>query len=213
MGLLLGAMGLVGAALIAPVQLPVIRGKNGPWIKVGVLIVPVVLLAAMVLFGRAVALDRLFASDLIGGEQRVIFAPITFAIALAFLPFGSGMGTFEAVFRIYEPDSILKPTVFNHAHNDLVELLLTGGVPAVALFGGLMIWLGMRLPGLCRRPQSGRRADRWSARAGAIVIAILLVASITDYPLRTPLLAAIFGLMVCWIASDRPASAASGTGV
>lgn len=204
MGLLLGAMGLIGVLLIAPVRLPGVKGRNRFAIRAILVIVPLLLFAAMVLFGRAVALDRLFASDLVGGEQRVIFAPITFAIAVAFWPFGSGFGTFDSVFRIYEPDSVLKPTFFNHAHNDLIEMVITGGLPAAGLLLGLGLWLLVRSRRLFRRPEREQRADRWSARAAIIVIAILFVASTTDYPLRTPLLATIFALMICWIAADRP---------
>ncbi|WP_165895543.1 O-antigen ligase family protein [Sphingomonas sp. PP-CE-1A-559] len=202
-GLLLGVMGLGGALLIAPTRLPIARGRNRWAVRAALLIVPMMLLVAMILFGRAVALDRLFASDLVGGEQRVIFAPITFAIALAFLPFGSGFGTFDSVFRIYEPDSVLKPSYFNHAHNDLVELLLTGGLPAVALLLGLALWMLARVRSVFRRPERSRKPERAAARAGMIVIAILFVASITDYPLRTPLLAGVFALMICWIAADH----------
>lgn len=203
MGLLLGVIGMVGALIIAPIRLPFATGRRQTLFRLALVIVPIVLLAIMIVFGRALALDRLFSSDLVSGEQRIAFAPITFALARAFLPLGSGFGTFDAVFRIDEPDSALKPSYFNHAHNDLVELIIVGGIPAAILLVGLALWLLRRLPPLFRKPERGAQTDRWFARTGMIVITILFVASTTDYPLRTPLLAAVFGLMICWIASGR----------
>lgn len=212
MGLLLGAIGLAGSLFVAPIRLPFDQGRHKLLVRSASVIIPIMLLAIMIVFGRALALDRLFASDL-GSEQRIAFAPITFAIALAFLPSGSGFGTFDSVFRIYEPDSALKPTYFNHAHNDFVELVIVGGIPAAILLVALALWLLRRLPPLFRKPERRTQIDRWFARTGMIVISILALASTTDYPLRTPLLAAIFGLMICWVAADRLASDAPHTAV
>lgn len=206
MGLLLGLMGLGSAVLIAPGKLILPKGKARPWIALAYVGGPLILLATMIMLGRAIAFERLFASDLIGGEQRFVFAPITFRIALVFFPFGSGFGTFDKVFRIYEPDAVLKPSYFNHAHNDFVEILINGGLPAACLLLVFAGWLACRIPQLVHRPSSGHKPERWAGRTGMCCITIIAVASITDYPLRTPLMAAIFTLMVCWVAADRPAS-------
>ena len=51
-----------------------------------------------------------------------------------FLPTGIGFGAFDPAFRVFEPDSSLSPLYLNHAHNDLVELALTGGIAALLMF-------------------------------------------------------------------------------
>ncbi len=45
-----------------------------------------------------------------------------------FFPIGSGFGTYPAVFRRFQPGNV--PEFVNHAHNDYLEWLFEGGLPA-----------------------------------------------------------------------------------
>lgn len=53
-----------------------------------------------------------------------------------FFPFGSGFGTYPAVFRRFQPGNI--PEFVNHAHNDYLEWLFEGGLAAAVLMMGLL---------------------------------------------------------------------------
>jgi O-antigen ligase len=53
-----------------------------------------------------------------------------------FFPFGSGFGTYPAVFRRFQPGNI--PDFVNHAHNDYLEWLFEGGLAAAVLMIGFL---------------------------------------------------------------------------
>jgi len=114
-----------------------------------------------------------------------------------FFPVGLGYGAFEPAFRAYEPDALLTPTYFNRAHNDVLELAMSGGLFTVAvmlLFAG---WFVHRCIVLVRSNERGLPAIY--ARMSAVVILGLILASITDYPVRTPLITAVFTLACMWL--------------
>jgi hypothetical protein len=100
---------------------------------------------------------------------------------------------------MFEPDRLLQPSYFNHAHNDWVEIAITGGLPAMIILLAAIIWIlgGIRRGGL-RGLIKGHRGD---IRFPAIVILLLLAAgSIVDYPLRIPslqALAVLFIILLC----------------
>src|SRR3546814_18361129 len=94
------------------------------------------------------------------------------------------------------------PTYFNHAHNDFLEIVLDGGLPALLLMLVAIGWYGM----------ASMRAWRGSGRhsvlpkLGSAILFLVFVASAFDYPARTPMMMAmivIAGLWLCPI-SQRP---------
>jgi O-antigen ligase len=140
-----------------------------------------------------------------GAEMRVRAWPVLRELVTTYLPWGSGFGTFDPVFRIYEPDALLKPSFFNNAHNDLIELAITGGAPALLLLGALILWLAMRS---LIAVQGCRRATSWSTSlpvAGSMMAITWLLASLSDYPLRTPLAGALFAFACCVLATEGTA--------
>lgn len=165
-------------------------------------------LGVAVTLSRAEALERLFATN-ISDEDRLSFVPTLLRMAHDFFPFGSGFGSFDPVFRFYEPDALLRPTYLNHAHNDLLELAITGGVPALALLGLLLAWMSRRSWLIIRSPE--RSSDIRFAQLALVGIALILVGSILDYPLRTPLFALIFALFSGWLAAAEGSSARRGS--
>ncbi len=60
-----------------------------------------------------------------------------------YFPVGSGLGGFDPLFRMHEPFELLKPTYFNHAHNDWLEIALDAGGAGIALLFGSILWWGM----------------------------------------------------------------------
>lgn len=158
-------------------------------------IAALVLVGIMLTTGRAVSLIRLFAFDP-EAEQRVRAFPTLLVMFRDFMPVGSGFGSFDPVFRIYEPDTLLHSGYFNHAHDDWLELGITGGLPALIVLVLFALWVVARLLRSFRLP--GSDIVR-CARAGGVILLVLGAASISDYPLRTSLLAAFLALACAWL--------------
>lgn len=149
------------------------------------------------------------ASDLVEGnafdDLRWSLWPVLREMAATHWLFGTGFGSFEAVYRVYEPTDLLLPAYVNHAHNDWLQLLIEGGLPATLILCSFIVW-GIRAvwfvgvgPGA--RPE---RCVFWVA-----CLTIIAAASIVDYPLRTPLFQATFVWLMLCLCSDRDAGSRS----
>ena len=141
---------------------------------------------------RAESVLRLSGSGDVG-ELRVSNLPQVMETVRIYFPLGAGFGTFDPVFRILEPDSSLTRKYFNHAHNDWIELIITGGVPAVLVLVAFMGWFTGRVRALTAMPLS------LAAASGIIIVVLTGLASAADYPLRTPLISTLFACACCWL--------------
>lgn len=181
---------------------------------------PLVGLAGFALAGGIIWLltSGLVANDLLNqsesaGISRSEFLAKGSQIAVAFAPFGSGIGTFRELYPWYEDATTVGTTYVNHAHNDLLELVIEAGIAGLIVLGLFLRWLAVRAWQLW----SGPRSDNPVALAATLAIVLVLIHSLVDYPLRT---AAVSGLMaLCCILAVRPAEArgssarsAEGTG-
>ncbi|OYU74186.1 MAG: hypothetical protein CFE32_18580, partial [Alphaproteobacteria bacterium PA3] len=122
--------------------------------------------------------------------------------AADFFPIGSGLGTFEEVYRRYETQSDVTSKFMNHAHNDYLEIALELGAPGLVL---IALFLGWWL--LCFRRLLGGPFTPY-AWAGWLSVGGILTHSGWDYPLRTAALASVFALSCVFAArikSDPPA--------
>ena len=120
-----------------------------------------------------------------------------------FLPWGSGFGSFEPVNWIYEPDLLLMPLSMNQAHDDWLEIVVTGGVPAalVALLA-VLAW-AIRAAGIARAGMA--KSSIAMPGLGLVILLLLGVASLSDYPLRVPSLASLMICAAAWASADgRP---------
>ncbi|MXO63121.1 O-antigen ligase family protein [Qipengyuania oceanensis] len=145
-------------------------------------------------FSAANSIQRLGAED---DELRLSIWPPIFDMALSYLPTGSGLGTFVEIYATNEPDDLLAPQYINHAHNDYLELLMTGGLPFIGLLAiAAAVVFGKAAARLRRR---GQREDQILGRLGVSLILILAIGSAYDYPVRTPLLATILALAVVMV--------------
>ena len=102
------------------------------------------------------------------------------------------------------PRRLAFPAFVNHAHDDWIELWLEAGVPGALIISAFLGWF------LFRSFQVWVRADReWSVggivfeRAGSIIILLLLLHSVVDYPLRTTAMMAVFSV-ACGFLVTRP---------
>ncbi|MGB3472041.1 MAG: O-antigen ligase family protein [Erythrobacter sp.] len=137
--------------------------------------------------------------------------------APAYLPFGSGIGSFIEIFKVHEPSTMLAQSYWNHAHNDWLEWAMEGGIPALALMLVAVVgWLGRAIV-LLRNSHTGR-IEVQLGLAGAIILFILGAWSLVDYPLRTPALASLAAVCAVWMALAETAGqvtrsfAETGTG-
>jgi O-antigen ligase len=137
-------------------------------------------------------------------DLRWPVARITSQAATANLPFGSGFGTFVPVYDEFAPRTLLAEAYVNHAHNDWLELWLTGGVPAIILVVGFLTWFGVATFRLWSRGQPEAPVlDLALAEAASIVIVLLLLHSIVEFPLRTPTLSVLFAMACAFLIPRR----------
>jgi O-antigen ligase len=120
-------------------------------------------------------------------DARIAFARNTIEAAKAFMPLGAGLGTFVPVYAMFErPQDIIADSYVNHAHNDFIELWLEAGLAAFFLIAVFVIWFVLRSAEVWRRTYSdGTGLDRSLIRVATLIIALLAVHSLVDYPLRT----------------------------
>ncbi len=125
-------------------------------------------------------------------------------------PFGTGFGSFERVYRAIEPLGQVSPLGVNHVHNDYLELILEGGVPAA-----ILIVLGMLavIAALVSGWKTGNdRQERATLVAAGAAIGLILLFSLVDYPLRMAGIAGLFGASLGLIAAiGRSGSAAASS--
>jgi O-antigen ligase len=145
-------------------------------------------------------------------DVRVQFVRNTVEAVKAYLPFGSGMGTFVPVYEMFEhPGDLAAHVYVNHAHNDIVEVCLEAGVIGIALMGAFAAWFISKSTRIWRQDAGGAgEFDRSLVRAATMVVALLIAHSFLDYPLRTAAMMGIFtfacGLMIEPLAAaDRAA--------
>lgn len=156
----------------------------------------VFIVLATVVSGRALVLTRLTSGDELLHDMRIASAPTTLQLLRDSLPFGTGLGTFDPLFRTLEPDALLTPTYRNHAHNDLLELAMTAGLPGLAILLGFVGWFARTTWRVYRAPSDGRRVLGLASATG---IGLMMLASLTDYPLRVPLMQALLILFSVWL--------------
>jgi O-antigen ligase len=178
-----------------------VAGRRGPVIGAVLAVAGITLVGVTIWQGRGEAWTRL-ADTFGGGDQRVQILPTLGEMFATYFPAGSGMGSFERVFQIHEPDALLGPAVVNHAHNDWAEVVLDGGLPAALVIGAAVVVFAMRSVRV-RRGEWHAEGQRALARLGLLLIALQGAASLFDYPLRTPIHAVLFTVAVLWAIADR----------
>jgi O-Antigen ligase len=155
-----------------------------------------IILFAAAQFGLA-GISRLVDADKLG-DGRAVMAATSFSILKQVLPFGSGFGSFVPTYAMHEVPDIMLSGYVNHTHNDWIELVLEGGVPMILLMVAFLIWYGSASFTVWRERAEG--IGGFSLRASAIVILLLLIHSLSDYPLRTRALLALFAICCGFLA-------------
>jgi O-antigen ligase len=194
-GLLVAGVSLV--LLFAFGLLPLKRVAIRPWVRYSAAIASVgALVWATTWASRDVAFMRL------ENQTEDLRWPVWQSIVDMlphYLPWGTGGGSYVEAYKVLEPDNLLRPTFSNHAHNEVLEILFTAGLPGAALvllalvFLAVALWRGLRASG----------DVALFKRLGSVGIILLAIASISDYPVRTPILSAVFVLAAIWTSASQ----------
>jgi O-antigen ligase len=204
-GLMLGGLALILGFLLAKRDVQRALRHRPRWVFPAVVAGLIVVIATFLLLSvaadRAVSLNRLLAADT-GQDMRTRGLPTVFAAILTYFPIGSGLGGFDPIFRLNEPIDLLKPTYFNHAHNDFLEIALDAGVLGLSMVAAGLAW------GAWASVQAWRGGNRFS-KLGSAILLLVIVASLVDYPIRTPLILGITTIAAVWLSGRRAPDADS----
>lgn len=143
---------------------------------------------------RDVAIERLGATK---NELRWPVWQSIIEMLPHYMPWGTGIGSYAQAYQILEPDSLLRPSISNHAHNEFLEVAFTAGIPGLALLGIAFVALLFALWRSFSNLASNSSVVILS-RLGASMLVLLAIASASDYPTRTPILAAVLALASVW---------------
>ncbi|MGE3400985.1 MAG: O-antigen ligase family protein [Vicinamibacterales bacterium] len=205
----LSRSGLVAGA--AAVVLASALRRGHPLQRAAAAAVGVSVLAAAALWLNSAGIgERLAATLSQGGEtSRMVIWSESLRLAAAFPVVGTGAGTFADAMLQYQQRGTT--VLFNHAHNEALQLLAEGGgvLLAIALGAGAAFGLAAR-----RALRASSGAER-ALRAGAILgLAAGAMQSIWDTGLHTPanlLLAAVLAALAIYERGHRPHDSQSTT--
>ncbi len=198
-GMLVGAIALVLGGLLVRKGLWREFRRAPRWVFPATLAGMFAIIAIFVLMSaaldRAVSIQRFFALDA-AQDIRARALPTVLSMVGTYFPMGSGFGGFDTLFRAHEPFGLLQPIYLNQAHNDFLEIALDGGLAGILLLvGAILWWLAASVKAWC--------SGSGPARLGSSILLLILVASLSDYPARTPIMMAVLVLAGIWLSGGR----------
>ncbi|MBM4221073.1 MAG: O-antigen ligase family protein [Gammaproteobacteria bacterium] len=147
-------------------------------------------LALAVEVGLAPVLGRFTDQSIEADSRWSIFAGTLAGIG-EFFPLGSGIGTFPEVFRRFQPGDV--PKFVNHAHNDYLEWLFEGGLPAAALIAVFLVLYVLRWRQVWTREHWSHL--RFAQVAAGISLLLIGLHGIVDFNLHIPANAIYFAFL------------------
>lgn len=184
-------------------HLPKIFGfqLSSPLLFAAVILLVGSIIGAFIAFDRIVPLQNLTDNSSFD-DLRWQLMPTLQAMIGTYWFLGSGFGSFEEVYHIFEPTELLEPIYVNQAHNDWAQLLIEGGILAVLLVAGLAVWFAGKL-----RSIGGRSRQALASQLLWITLAAsILFASLVDYPLRTPLFQFVTIILIAALCRETTAT-------
>ncbi|MEF2554207.1 O-antigen ligase family protein [Aurantimonas sp. A2-1-M11] len=130
--------------------------------------------------------NRVSLESSVSQETRLQFAMTTISGIRSYFWTGVGYGTFADAYPMFMQPNEIERWYVNHAHNDYLEIVFEGGVLALGLILAYLVFY------------IRQAMISWSdpfKRAAAISLAIILVHSIVDYPIRTYSLLFLFAML------------------
>lgn len=132
-------------------------------------------------------------------QSREQIASTSFKATKAFMPLGSGAGSFQRAYSLFEDRTQLDPTTFvNHAHDDYLEIALETGIPGLIVLLLFLAWWGRSAWRAWRIPDVSPYTQ-----AASIASAAILVHSLVDFPLRTAAISAVFAMSLALLVRPR----------
>lgn len=207
-GMLLGGVALAIGLLLTRRDIVKALRRYPRWVApalIAAIVVGILLLALIVaMAGRALSIDRVL-ENAPEQDMRARALPIVLSMVAEYFPAGAGLGGFDPLFRMHEPFSLLKLTYFNHAHNDWLEIVLDTGLVGLLLLAAALFWWGWASFRVWRTDAERRNM---LPKAGSAILFLVFVASVFDYPARTPMIMAIIVIGAIWLGEGshkRPA--------
>lgn len=200
---LIGSRAVFLLAVLGLVAVPVVlrRGRRHPAMSTAK-VRAAKLVLGLLAFGVIVAAVGWLQVD-VAEEVRWSVARATAAMGWAHAPLGAGVGSFVPWFDQTAPAALIQWEYFNHAHNEYAQWWLESGVLGAILVLAVFAVLLACYP---RRPAVAvPSGDRGAAVAAWLGCILMLLHSVVDYPLRTPALMAVAGLLAGIVVAQRMA--------
>lgn len=181
-----GIASLLTALVLGLVLFHFARPISVPQMRVGRVIVPLVILAVG-WFGIGNFITKLENAGL--DSDRGLIREATYPLIADYPLFGTGAGTYEQIFTLYK-NSVLGLSVYDHSHNDYLELLSEQGITGFLLMGLAILfiyWRIIKCLGLRRNAQL--RGILFGVVVGTLS---LLIHAWIDFNFQIPANAAIF---------------------
>jgi O-antigen ligase len=205
-GLILGLIALAVALILVRQAIRKALSRYPRWVFFALVASIVAAVAIFVLISvaadRAVSIDRSLAE---GSEQerRALAFPIIMQMIGTYFPAGSGLGAFDPVFRIHEPFEFLSLKYLNHAHNDFLEVVLDAGLPGLLVLLSAMLWWAWAS---LRAWRAGPSVRNGPPKLGSALLFLVMMASVFDYPARTPMIMAMMVVAGVWLGGGLKSS-------
>lgn len=192
----LAAIALSIPVLIASVAL---LPAGGRWSRLALPLSALVLVGSVALLAtRPLAVGALGEGASASTTSRTAISATTMEAIEDSFPVGTGLGSFQQVYRQYEDPMAVTPQYVNHAHNEYLQIALELGAPGLLLVAIFLAWWAVAAARIWQSPLSSP-----FARAATIATAAVLAHSIVDFPLRTAAIAAIFAAAVAMMIQNQ----------
>ena len=197
------AVGAIGVAMTTSragialllVALATIVGLLRPWLGTASRRLSIALLglagtglAALSTFARSEALSRVVDRFAFSAELRPDLWRDSLYAAQHNFPFGVGMGNFVPALVASERLEVLRETMPNRAHNELLELAVEGGVFGLGLAAAL---IAIVMTAVIRAWRAATPGSAGTVLFAASALTILALHSLVDYPFRSMALAIV----------------------
>lgn len=183
---------LIGPVLISTALFIMFEGRLSKVKSCRFLILTLCLIVVGIIF----ALNFSPVKELIAAEMnetskiaRLPIAKQSVEIMREYMPFGSGLGSFVSIYKVYEVDTFVGNIYVNHAHNDILEFLLEMGLVGGGILISFLIWITQTVGKL----GFSKKGVTPMAKAAIICVTVISFHSIVDYPLRTIAISGLFG--------------------
>lgn len=159
----------------------------------GLVLIPIVLIVAY-----SPLLSGLGQTTVIndGPMSRLGLAEVGIGVFWDHFLLGTGLGTFETVFKSYENPETVSLMYANHVHNDYLQWAIETGIVGLSLLVAFVTWVFRQVIRVWRSEEDSTTRIR---RAAAVAVLVPIMHSFIEYPLRTPATMALASLCIALI--------------